>query len=204
MNTPKPLQDARHMTLGVDGAWDVYRKLLWDVETFKQVAARKVRIGEGAAEEIRFPMYAAINAAATAWSLVEWLWFEVEFDAEARSRLLLWANVNDGNEVLKRLKASLRKKVAEIDACNQIAHATKHAQLRDITPGFSTQMYFDVWQSAEGFYWSPVGYVSSGEGDEGLPLESLFERVVSWWNETLTSYGVPDRLHLIPGDGRAR
>lgn len=204
MSGRKPLQDARHMTLGVHGAWDVYRKLLWEVETFKQSAARKVPIGEAAAVEIRFPMYAALNAAATAWSLVEWFWFEVEHQPENRSRLLIWAGVDDRGEVLKRLKAAFRKKVAEIEACNQIAHATKHAQLHDITPGFSTPVSYDFWQSAGWLYSSTKGHASFVDGDGGIPLEDLFERVVSWWKETLSSYSIPDRLHLIPGDPTAR
>lgn len=192
------------MALGVDGAWDVYRKLLWEVETFKQLAARKVPAGDTAAVEIRLPMYAAINAASTAWSLVEWLWFELEHAPEARSMLLGWAGVDDGSEALKRLKPALRAKVAEIEACHQIAHAAKHAQLHDITPGFSTHLSYDFWQSAGWIYSSTSGRASFSEGDSGIPLEKLFESVASWWKETLTSYSVPDRLHLIPGGAGVR
>lgn len=192
----KSNQDVRHMTLGMDGAWDAYRKLEWEIETYKQAASLKVPQHAEAYREIRFPMYAAINAAATAWSLIEWFWFEVEHDPASRSQLLTLAGAG-GAEGLAGLKSALRRSVPSIDACHQIAHATKHAQLGDVTQGFSTAVSYGFWQSAGWFYISTHARLHYEEEADGEPIEVLFEVVREYWLQMLTLFHIPDRVKQL-------
>lgn len=191
------------MTLGIDGAWDVFRKFEWELAIYKQVAAEKVPSHAEAYREIRFPMYAAINAAATAWSLIEWVWFEVELEAASRSRFLLLAGAAETVD-LKGLKPALRRKVPAIDACNQIAHATKHAQVHDVTPGFSTDLSFDIWQKAGWHYYTVGAKLRFGESGKEEPIEGILDSVREWWLNVLTDLDIPDRANLVPGTRSAR
>lgn len=200
---PKPSQDVRHMTLGMTGVWDVYRKFEWEVDVFRQAVERKVLIGPDAFREIRYPMHAAINAAATAWSMIEWLWWEVELSSGDRCRLLTAFGVAESGGV-QQLKHGLREQFPEINACHQIAHASKHAQLTDVTPGFSAEISFGVWESATDLYWSAHGEVRYIGGGEVVPIEEVFDFMLSWWSTLLIDLEVADRAKIVPGSVQVR
>lgn len=191
------------MTLGIDGAWDVLRKLEWDIAIYRQVAGEMVPSHAEAYREIRFPMYAAINAAATAWSLVEWVWFEVELEPASRSRLLLLADAGETAD-LKGLKPALRRKVPAINACNQIAHAAKHAQVSDVTPGFATDLSIGIWEKAGWHHFSVDAKLRFGESGKEESIEEILDFVRQWWLNVLTDLDIPDRARLVPDTSSAR
>jgi hypothetical protein len=199
----KTAQDVRHMSLGMDGAWDAFRKFEWEVDAYKRAAGEKVPTHPDAYREIRFPMYAEMNAAATAWSLIEWVWFEVELDPEARSKFLVLAGATEGAG-LPQVKHALRQGVPAINACHQIAHATKHAQLRDVTSGFSTKVTYGIWQKSGWLYWSTHAKLLWATAGQEQPIDEAFEEMRAWWLRVLTELRVPDRVKLVSGERDVR
>lgn len=191
------------MSLGMDGAWDAFRKLEWEVAAYKREVADKVPSHAEAYRDVRFPMYTAINAASTAWSLVEWVWFEVELNDKSRAQLLELAGAAATAE-LPQLKHSIRASSSAINACHQIAHAAKHAQLRDVTAGFSASLTYDLWIKAGWHYWSVRGLVCHGEGAVAESLDNVFDTVVDWWRDVLIRLAIPDRALMVPGAGDVR
>lgn len=191
-------RDARHLTLGMDGAWDVFRKLEWEVATFLTMREQRLPPSEDGANQLRLPMYAAINAASTAWSLIEWLWFEMDQMPEREQMLasILPLKPNGGLPELKNAARTNR----EIDACYNIAHATKHRVLDRATPGLSAPLHFDFWLDRDGTpLMSMDGLVVTT--DPQLPpmsVEQVLTGITEWWRSVLVNFAIPDQSHLAP------
>lgn len=74
--------------LGITGAWDIFHKLKWEYAQFREFSEVNHSLDSEDRVSLRRPMYAAINTAATAWSLVEWIWREAQTDPRVLRRLV--------------------------------------------------------------------------------------------------------------------
>ena len=197
----KPTVDSRHMALGIDGAWDVFRKLEWEVESYRQAASQLVAPGSDAATRLRIPLYIATNAASTAWSLIEWTWFEIEPNPAKRAELMeRWkVSIDD----LRSIKNGAKAICSDVDASFNIAHAAKHAQLATGTVGFSTPHFFEFFVDSNNnpsATQTALIEMTYGDGNHGTQtVLTLLNSLVRWWRHELTELKIPDRLFLIPG-----
>jgi hypothetical protein len=185
--------DARHMALGLSGAWGVFRKLEWEVNAFKEASRTLKERNELVVRDIYVPMYLAINAASTSWSLIEWIWVELQSDAVRRVEFCRMIGAGDRAN-LNELKDSIRQKLPEIDACNQIAHAAKHRLLKKITPGFTTPVFVDFWVK-DGQSYLSMSANTRHEQDGHISeqtLESFLNSIVAQWRHILESLAISD------------
>lgn len=189
--------DARHLAIGMKGAWDVFRKFEWETAIYNELAQRKVPLGAEAYIENSHPLFAAINAASTAWSLVEWVWFEVELHPEKLAAFVKIGGTQCPSDApnLDQLKHELRRTNSALDVCHQVAHAAKHVQLRTVTKGLSTEVTFDVWQRAGYLYWSTNASVRRSPDDTGEPIERHFDQLKIFWRKVLSDLAIPDRAN---------
>jgi hypothetical protein len=79
---------AEDRALGITGAWDIFHKLNWEYAQFRELSEVNHSLDLEDRVSMRRPMYAAINTAATAWSLVEWIWREAQADQQVLLRLV--------------------------------------------------------------------------------------------------------------------
>lgn len=184
--------------LGITGAWDVFHKFKWEVAQYRQLSRVNHSLDEEDRIPLRHPMYAAINTATTAWSLVEWVWREAQADERVLKRL----GAIVGGEAVKtprQLKEAMRE-VEEIEACYQIAHQAKHGDMRIPNENFRTivRMWYPKGPDGQAG-WRQVGYVVWEGGDtvKEYSVDSLFSRVLQYWDRMLDQLQISERIIVI-------
>lgn len=191
MTCGSPLSDATHLTLGVTGFSDALEKLRWEIRRFKESADRTIELGSAHEElQARIPMWDAANAAATAWSLLEWAYREVEGDVHKERSLceLLGVPADSQPSVLK----NACRKVPELNACHQISHAVKHARLSRMTAGLSARpaFRFDTTSQMIGIKVSGIISEEGGELRSATTLVSVLDNAERWWSHAGKTIGL--------------
>jgi hypothetical protein len=202
MSTPSPRFLTVNRAFSITGAWDVFRKFEWECRLHREASERDVSLTEHLA--LRESMWTAINAASTAWSLVEWAWIESEIDSEVKQRLLALTAptvINQSSD----LKSWARKN-RYIDACWHIAHQSKHGEIsRSVNDLFSTRVslwhvgspYADKWRQTGDVLWADA----TGSQPQRLSSRNLFVHVHIFWDELLTDLRIVERKVAIDLSG---
>lgn len=187
--------------LSVTGAWDIFHKLEWEYAQFRELSQVSHSLDPEGRTLLRRPMYAAINTASTAWSLVEWVWREAHADPQVMRRL-----INEvGEEAAKtagNLKHWMRTNVDAMEACHQIAHQAKHGGLTKPNENFSTSvgMWF-VRGPNETPGWRQTGQVvwKTESGKKEASINNVFVYLLAYWEHMLRQLEIVERVVAIAG-----
>ncbi|CAD1792740.1 hypothetical protein AE929_09550 [Xanthomonas arboricola] len=190
-------RDSRDWTLGLASFWDMRAKLAWEVRQVESLAGRPVPIGpeyEDGAEQAL--LFAAANAFATAWHLMEWLAFHAEKDALwSRFERLAGRPINNKNEL-----KSWVLEVPEMRHCCAICVATKHVSLSDPELrglNLSIPIFFDFFVSNHGGHFRhsvqrTAHVVSEADGFRGtVTVVGLLADIQRWWDWLVAEVQLP-------------
>jgi hypothetical protein len=193
MSKPSAPSDAGHLALGLTRTGDVLEKLRWEViECFRssELDDEDMRVSES---DPRVTMWMAINAASTAWSVVEWLFRDLEKE-DRLDDLYTFLEIKPGNNRKANLdacKEAFRLRSRPLDQCHQIAHAAKHSMLTSMREGLTAQAYrfktnvdgSDIWVGVVRFQTPGVSYA--------LSIQTVVRDAWMWWMQVVDTLGVP-------------
>ena len=188
------IYDGRHVTMGLMGPLDLYRKLLWESKMIKELVIAE---GEGA-------IYCALNAAISAWQLGDWTAAALTYDQ--RWPLAAAHLGSSPMETKQDLQRAMRQCEALV-ACQQIAAAGKHRLIGHGTfrDGFHAEHYVDylLVQFSDGseeiaVRRAAISVLFPGYVDEAKTvrkqqgIEHVLQEAAHWWEQLLraTNYWV--------------
>lgn len=198
--------DVTDRSLGLISAWQVLRKLFWEIELIK-ATPDVVLLGAQPADVLHVQdarLYASINAAMTSLSLVDWLFHSIRKDVAMSQRargILCGLNFESDKEFLR----GLRETVPSINACHQIANACKHSHLRTPDKSFKVMTFELICNRADGGTDIGVGahiMRNGGDPDAAMPVLEMLEGAAVWWETLLEEIQLPDRELFLPHSTR--
>jgi hypothetical protein len=184
--------------LGITGAWDIFHKLKWEYAQFRELSEVNHSLDLEDRVSLRRPMYAAINTAATAWSLVEWIWREAQADQLVLRRLVALVG-KEAAKTSRQLKDWAREN-DDLEACHQIAHQAKHGDMRKPNENFSTRVNMWYPKGPDGRSgWRQTGYVvwQTEDGEKESSINNVFVRVLHHWDRMLDQLQIVERMISI-------
>lgn len=173
-------------------------KFKWEFSEFLSLSEVNHTLEEEDRIPMRRPMYAAINVASTAWSLVEWVWREAYANEEVLKRLT--EMVGEANTHTSRELKDWMRNNEDLEACYQIAHQAKHGNMRRPNEQFQTRVVMWYPANPDGIRgWRQVGYVmwKFDTCDKESSIRNLFDRVLRYWDSTLHQLNIPERMIAI-------
>jgi hypothetical protein len=153
----------------------IFAKLCWENEQVKSMLAAKD-------SQV---IFAAFNAAATAWHLIEWV---VTFSR-------VYPDARRAEIKLGQYRKDAISRCPELAACRQLSVGWKHRVVRDQNdPAVQALHVIDIYERAsDGKVFvsrqqRPVIYV----GTQPTPLDIFFETVTLFWSNELLRLDFPD------------
>lgn len=178
--------------MGLQSAWDLLRKLDWELQEMTRVHAADVHGGRTSHGEVG--AYRAFNAAVTAWHICDWVWQTAP--RELRERLKTDSPepaAADAGPLMALVLAECR----EIRICQQLGTGAKHFEVKrrndpDIVTSFEEAMHLVEFGSGEEketvFLQGKAVFVK--DGTQSYSDLGLFSRALAYWNGFFERYGV--------------
>lgn len=194
--------NASDRTLGLISIWQVLRKLYWELWLIKSMPDTLL-VGVKPVDVLHLQdagLYATVNAASTALSLVDWLYHTVRNDQSLETNLRsVVIGVETGSD--KDFLDFFRKKNPSINACHQICNANKHFYLRKPDATFKAMVFEFVVKRPDGTteIKSTAQIMRNGDSpDTVMSAYEMLEGLATWWESLLSDVGVPDREQFFP------
>lgn len=166
--------NATTRTFGLSSPEHMLEKLEWEAGLLYAAIAEK--------EAMNAPAYHALNAATTAWHIVDWVCDDLD---ERHAWPLAQAALGVGDKAAFTSLALAQRSLA---ACWQIANAWKHRSLdRSYRHGYETSDTFQFYEQDGKFGALRMIRVQMPNAD--LDVRIVMHDAIDWWTRTLTALG---------------